>query len=114
MQSSFSGNMDVRDRIMSKIAPKGEVFAGGQVLNGGGPATLKAKKSVKQIEKDNATLAKLGITSNVQQRELSNNIAKKRNALHAKLFNDDPGGSTGNKQTLQKVVGKKSKSIQQF
>ena len=50
LQSSFSGNSDVRDRIMSKIAPKGEVFAGGQILNqGGGGPTLKGKKSAQQI-----------------------------------------------------------------
>ena len=60
--------------------------------------------------RDNATLEKLGVTGAAQVRELSNQIAKKRNALHEKLFNDDPAGSTGNKTTLQKVMKKKSVS----
>ena len=76
----------------------------------GGP-TVKAKKSASQVARDSSTLEKLGISSSHQVKEISNNIARKREVLHAKLFNDTDGdsrGSHGKKSTLQKVVSNKS------
>jgi len=59
LQSSFSGGPDMsRARIMNKIAPKGEVFGGGKVLNDV-PAVI-GKKSAASKAKDNMLLAGLG------------------------------------------------------
>ena len=59
LQSSFSGG-DSRSRIMAKIAPKGEVFARGQILNQ--QSGLPGKKLGKNVKKDQALLASLGVT----------------------------------------------------
>jgi len=59
LQSSFSGGPDMtRARIMNKIAPKGEVFAGGKILNDM-PAVV-GKKSAASKARDNQLLAGLG------------------------------------------------------
>ena len=81
LQSSFSGG-DSRSRIMAKIAPKGEVFARGQILNQ--QTGLPGKKLGKNIRKDQAMLASLGVT-------VSNPVAsipKPKNDIAQKL-NDD-------------------------
>ena len=61
LQSSFSG--DARSRIMAKIAPKGEIFGGGQVLNKGMPGKTLAKN----VRKDQAILNSLGVKQDLMR-----------------------------------------------
>ena len=78
IQSSFSGT-DSRSRIMQKVAPKCDVFAGGQLLNG---RVVNGKVSAKQKMQDNNTLAKLGVS--LQQKSLPLN--RRANPIHDMLF----------------------------
>lgn len=59
LQVSYSGisSEATRARIMNKIAPKGEVFAGGQVMNN---SPVIGKRNPKDKEKDAKLLAGLG------------------------------------------------------
>ena len=66
---------------MSKIAPKGDVFAGGQILN---QRPVHGKISSKQTLKDNETLSKLGVQRKLQQRDAF--LQKRDNPLHEGLF----------------------------
>ena len=63
LQSSYSGgggNEMTRQRLMSKVAGKGEtIFGGGQILNTQAPVVL-GKKSLKSKAKDNQLIASLG------------------------------------------------------
>ena len=77
IQSSFSGT-DSRSRIMQKIAPKGDIFGGGQILNA---RPVNGKISSKQKLKDSNTLSKLGVTL-----QSSNLASKRNNPIHDALF----------------------------
>ena len=79
------------------------MFAKGQILNG---ATVRAKQSTKQLAKDNSTLAKLGITTSHQAKALTNNIARKQQILHEKLFNEET-----NKPSDPKVLRKAVENV---
>ena len=63
LQSSYSGgggNEMTRQRLMNKVAGRGEtIFAGGQILNNQAPVVL-GKKSVKSKARDNQLIASLG------------------------------------------------------
>eukprot|EP00095_Tigriopus_kingsejongensis_P008645 maker-scaffold426_size175065-snap-gene-0.37 protein:Tk08645 transcript:maker-scaffold426_size175065-snap-gene-0.37-mRNA-1 annotation:"hypothetical protein DAPPUDRAFT_300822" len=59
LQSSFSGNGDVRSRLMGKVDPKGEIFGGGKFMNA---VSKVGKASVQQRTKDHAALRSLGVT----------------------------------------------------
>ena len=78
IQSAFSGT-DSRSRIMQKIAPKGDIIGGGQILNA---RPVNGKVSAKQRTKDNNTLSKLGVTLS----QNSNLISKRNNPIHDALF----------------------------
>ena len=77
IQSSFSGT-DSRSRIMQKIAPKGDIIGGGQILNA---RPVNGKISSKQKLKDSNTLSKLGMTL-----QSSNLASKRNNPIHDALF----------------------------
>ena len=77
IQSSFSGT-DSRSRIMQKIAPKGDIIGGGQILNA---RPVNGKISSKQKLKDSNTLSKLGVTL-----QSSNLTSKRNNPIHDALF----------------------------
>ena len=77
IQSAFSG-MSVRSRIMQKVAPKCEVFGGGQILN---ERQVHGKLSVKQKSRDNNTLERLGVSL---QKSISSN--PRDNPIHKALF----------------------------
>ena len=77
IQSSFSGT-DSRSRIMQKIAPKGDIIGGGQILNA---RPVNGKISSKQKLKDSNTLSKLGVTL-----QSSNLASRRNNPIHDALF----------------------------
>ena len=78
LQSAFSG--DARSRIMNKIAPKGEIFGGGQVLNKG----LPGKTLAKNTRKDQAILNSLGVKPQMRP---SQPVVKKSSNID--LFKDN-------------------------
>ena len=78
IQSAFSGT-DSRSRIMQKIAPKADIFAGGQLLNA---RVVNGKVSAKQKSKDTNTLSKLGVTMLGKGHLMS----KRNNPIHDGLF----------------------------
>jgi len=103
LQSSFSGGPDVtRARIMNKIAPKGEVFAGGRIMNDMAPAVI-GKRSAASKAKDNRLLAGLGGSGSG-----GGNVVQK--VVASGSYMGKPMGSTlSNDQ--KKVVQKVSKNV---
>lgn len=78
LQSAFSG--DARSRIMSKIAPKGEIFGGGQLLNKGMPGKTLAKNT----RKDQAILSSLGVKQDLMRPQ-----PVKKSCSNIDLFKDN-------------------------
>merc|ERR1711915_70347 len=98
-----SGRPDVtRARIMNKIAPKGEVFAGGRIMNDMAPAVI-GKRSAASKAKDNRLLAGLGGSGSG-----GGNVVQK--VVASGSYMGKPMGSTlSNDQ--KKVVQKVSKNV---
>uniref|UniRef100_A0A0K2VC38 Protein MCM10 homolog n=1 Tax=Lepeophtheirus salmonis TaxID=72036 RepID=A0A0K2VC38_LEPSM len=102
IQSSFSGPGDARSRIMSKIAPKGEIFGGGQVLNQG-MNHRAAKSNSKLIMKDTEALKTLGLIPS----EINTQMKKQKAFTKAKLLtktNESTLISESEKEVMKKVL----------